>query len=150
LTNETFKANAMAFFKAVAIGGIAGGGPFMLLTVPLGIDSLIDSQVEVSILEAVYVMALPVLISIPVVLAFSIVIGLPLTIAFCKAGVDKGAHYVAAGTIFGAAPFVVASTMTPDATPLLVLSVFGALAGSASGWTWGRHRDEVTKPAPEP
>ncbi|MFB0612875.1 hypothetical protein [Aurantiacibacter poecillastricola] len=126
-----------AFCKAWLWGTFAGGGLFLVLTVPLGIAFAIDGLLLTGLLFAAY----PILISGAVTLAAMLVIGLPLTAALHRAARETVATYEKAGAVFG---FLLPVLALPvfDAEPgfSLFFAIFGLFAGLFAAHRWGRWR----------
>lgn len=68
------RTHAWAFAKAVAAGSLAGAGPMMLLTVPLGMFFILQDTSS-NLLDGLKMMFLPLMVSAPVVLASSVLVG---------------------------------------------------------------------------
>ena len=116
-------ADIRSFARSVAAGTIVGGGPFMLLTVPLAImDGFQPMTGKPNLTGDLYLAVLPILVSLATVLFGSIVIGIPSTIILRKRRLENRRRYVIIGV---AAGFLI---------PLLGLIVAGAEWGIAAEW----------------
>ena len=111
----------------------------MLATVPLGLALLFDEGQIGSLM----LMFAPLIITVPCVLVASIVFGLPLTACLSHLGKERGEYYVFAGTALGALPFIVLMFWKYASTDLGYIAVMGAIGGAATGWQWGRYRDDA-------
>lgn len=131
------RAALLAFAKAVLWGGVAGGLPFLLVTVPIGIAIVQDGQAG-----GFGVMLAPLLIAWPTTLGGMVMLGLPITWLLTRSGHERGRFYVLAGLIAGSLPFLMAG-LFPDGIGWMAFSIPGGLAGTVAGWHWGRHRDRV-------
>lgn len=123
-----------AFAKAVAAGSLAGAGPMMLLTVPLGLF-LAAQGTPPDILVGLKTMFLPLMVSTPVVLGSSVLIGVPTFLILRHRNLETQTVYAIAGTIMGAvAPVIMNLAMGGEAGGILLN--LGALAGGVTGWSW--------------
>ena len=136
------RSTVIAFAKAVLTGAFAAAAPYLLLTVPLGLNLLLDPSDPMGGLRGLIIMAAPLLFTLPIVLGASVLIGLPLTYLLSRAGREQGKHYVAAGFFAGALPLATMG-LWPEATTAIYFGVPGAFGGAVTGWSWGRYRDAL-------
>lgn len=125
------RTHAMAFAKAVTAGSLAGAGPMMLLTVPLGMV-LILQDTSSNLLTALRMMFLPLMVSAPVVLASSVLVGIPTFLVLRRKGLETKAVYAVAGTVMG----IVITNIAIGGEAGGILMNLGALAGGVTGWSW--------------
>lgn len=132
----------VAFLRAVALGALAGGVPYMIFSVPLGVSQTTFEDVPF----VLWLTFMPVILCGVVTLLSALVIGLPLTVILHKAGEESAGLYTFFGLMFGC--------LVPLATVLVVsgsweagafFTLPGILAGSVAGLSWGRWRQEVAE-----
>jgi hypothetical protein len=128
------RTHAMAFAKAVTAGSLAGAGPMMLLTVPLGMV-LILQDTSSNLLTALRMMFLPLMVSAPVVLASSVLVGIPTFLVLRRKGLETKAVYAVAGTVIGIAISVITNVAMGGEAGGILMNL-GALAGGVTGWSW--------------
>lgn len=131
------RAALIVLARAVLWGGMAGGLPFLLVTVPVGLAAIQDGQAG-----GIWIMLVPLWIAWPATLAGALAIGLPFTWLLARSGHERGRFYVLAGLIAGSLPFLTAG-LFPDGIGWMAFGIPGGLAGAVAGWHWGRHRDQV-------
>jgi len=133
--------SAKAFVRAAWWGALAGGGPFMVLTVPVAIGAM-D---EAAFVEPIYIALLPLLIAGSATLAGLVVIGLPLTWLLHRLRKESRKAYILLGGAAGfALPGVVLGFMEGAMGASVLLGIPGVLAGAVSGYVWGTWRAEET------
>ncbi len=131
-----------AFFRATLWGGFAGGGVFLLLTVPIGISLLIDGEIGGGISFAL----LPLIISGIGTLAGMVLIGLPLTIFLREYSREFQRTYAIVGAIGGLLlptiffGFLDGFHVETLGSAAITLGMFGVLAGGVAGNVWGSWR----------
>jgi hypothetical protein len=130
-----------AFIRSVVWGGFAGALPYLIFTIPVGLSLLFTEQTGLDGLIGLYVLMLPLLISMPTVLAAAVLLGLPLTALLIRLKREAGSIYLVAGFLLGAIPFLVLAVMD-DNMAIGFLAFSGGLGGGIAGSVWGRHRDE--------
>lgn len=124
--------------KSVAIGAIAGGGLPLIVTIPLGLSGGFEHLTSWP--SAIYLAALPLLISLAFVLPSLVIVGFPMSIALRKLNADSYDTYVACGVAFGLLEpaAVLVAIGAPDG---YWMCLFGALAGAATADTWWRSQE---------
>ena len=132
----------IALLKAVLWGGFAGAAPFLLFTVPFGMNLFAARQTDIGLFTAIWGMLFPLVVAWLGTLIGAIVVGLPVTRLLASSGLERGRFYILAGLIGGSLPFLLAG-LSPDTVWLMAFSIPGGLAGAVAGWHWGRHRDAV-------
>ncbi len=129
-----------ALVKAVLWGGFAGAAPFLLFTVPFGLNLFADRKADVALFAVVWGMVFPLILAWLGTLTGALAVGMPVTALLARSGRERGRFYILAGLVGGSLPFLVAG-LFPDRIGLMALAIPGGLAGSVAGWHWGRHRD---------
>ena len=128
---------ARACIKAIFWGSVTGGGPFLILTLPLGISLSASGELAMALAFAF----LPLIISGTVVIGAFVLLGLPLTAFLANEGDEKATTYATAGAGLGAIlPFAFGMSQG-NMIAGLVLAVPGGLAGLVTGSIWGRWRE---------
>lgn len=136
------RAEAMALTRAVLWGGFAGAAPFLLFTVPFGLNLFANQKADVAFFAVTWGMIFPLILAWLGTLIGALVVGLPVTALLARSGRERGRFYILAGLISGSLPFLVAG-LFPDQIGLMALAIPGGLAGSVAGWHWSRHRDAL-------
>ena len=127
------------FFAAVRRGTLTGGGPFMLLTVPIAIFDIGASDP----LHAVLVALSPLMISAGIVLTACVVIGLPVTWLFATLRIESVENYTAAGAFGGVALPISLAILSGDiGKGGEFVAILGIFAGAMTGYRWGRWREQ--------
>ena len=145
-----------SFFRATGWGAIAGGGFFMVFTVPFGLITLIAEGEPGGILVAL----LPLGIAFTGTLAGMIGLGIPLTALLSHLECERLGIYSAIG-IFGGlllpaffAAWLDGSFNSGSVSVGIFLGPFGAMAGGVCGNVWGAYRvtlaDQETAPSANP
>jgi hypothetical protein len=134
------KLDFSSFLKAVAAGTIAGGGPYLLFTVPVAIADAFEPMTgKLNIAGDLYLAALPVLVALPLVLFGSIVIGIPTAMILRRNNWEDLRHYVLIGATTGflipVAGLIVAGA---EWGPMVGFGAYGAFSGGITGLTWSR------------
>jgi hypothetical protein len=129
----------LAFARAVLWGSLAGGGPFLLLTVPVAIESPQWGRPE-----AIWIAAMPIAIAAAVVALAAAFFGVPLTAWLARQDDESRLAYVIAGLGVGALlPIALVAMLFGDAEAGAFLAIPGAFAGAVTGASWGRWREQV-------
>lgn len=139
---EGLPTGVRAFIRSVVWGGLAGALPYSIFTIPVGLSLLFTEQTGLDLFTGLYVVIIPLLISMPTVLVAAVLLGLPLTALLIRLKREAGSIYLVAGFLLGAIPFLVAAVMD-DNLAIGFLAFSGGLGGGITGAVWGRHRDEV-------
>jgi len=140
----TIDGQTNAFLRAWAAGTLAGGGPVMLMTVPMGVWSIAGGHV----FSGLFLAVLPLLIAGAATLTAMVVIGLPITALLHSKKKECPRIYGLAGAIFGfiIPPIVLVTFENADevfSTASAIFCIFGALAGTVTAVIWGRFRKEM-------
>ena len=135
---------ARAFAKAVFWGGVGAAVPGLLVTVPLGLNMLIEGDRTMGVAGSLYLIVMPLLVTWPLALGGMLLLGLPITWLFQRSGKENGRFYLLAGMVAGSLPFLLLG-LHPDFIGLMLASVPGGLGGIVAGWHWGRHRDAMLR-----
>jgi len=140
---------AWAFVRAVAMGSLAGAGPMMLLTLPLGVVVMVQDPSSTGIATGLKAMFIPLMISTPVVLGSSLLLGIPTFLFLRSRGMETRETYAIVGAVMGIAVTIAMNLVMGD-EPGGVFMYLGALAGGVTGWSWwrwtGRWPEEETWP----
>lgn len=136
------RATVNALVKTVLWGGFAGAAPFLLFTIPFGLNLFADRKADVAMFAVIWGMVFPLILAWLGTLIGALAVGLPVTALLARSGRERGRFYILAGLVGGSLPFLVAG-LFPDQIGLMALAIPGGLAGSVAGWHWGRHRDAV-------
>ena len=124
------------FAMAVLWGTTAGGGPFLLLTVPVAL-------VEMYRLPhwALYFATVPLLVAGLATMMAMLIIGVPLTLWLRHRGLEQCAIYTLLGANTGLVLPILLGWITDE--PMgFYLSFPGLIAGTAAAYRWGRWREE--------
>ncbi|WP_271078865.1 hypothetical protein [Aurantiacibacter sp. MUD61] len=126
-----------AFGVAVAAGTMAGGGPWLLLSIPLAIDRL----GTIGLLDAIRVMLAPLLFGAPFALLGMLTVGLGATRLLHHNSRESMLSYLAAGVIGGAIiALLFVLILSGELTEYPLFAIFSVLGGAGASLTWGRHR----------
>jgi hypothetical protein len=138
-TTSVVRPDIKSFCKAVGAGTIAGGGPYLFLTVPLAVGDLfspIDGTPNV--FRDLYLAGLPVLVALALVLSGSIVIGIP-TAMILRKGPDQLGRYVLIGITTGLLiPLLGSRVAGAEWGPAVGMGIFGAVSGGVTALTWSK------------
>lgn len=128
-----------AFARAVVVGACAGGGPFLLFTLPIALDRIGRNGFD----EILFVATLPIQIAGATVFAAMILCGLPLTAWLAREEREDPQTYAAIGIGLGIAiPIVVFTAL--DSTGLgFFFAGPGSFAGFVTARSWGRWREKI-------
>ncbi|RVU07068.1 hypothetical protein EOE18_03705 [Novosphingobium umbonatum] len=125
-----------AFAKSVLCGAVIGCAPFLMVTFVSAIAVALDGgHGDGNLRGMLWFAFLPLMISFPIVLATSLIFGLPLTLFLRMRGLESGDAYRGAGIALGSV-IPVAGAVILHAPGVYVLSIFGAIAGAATGHIW--------------
>ena len=119
------------------MGTLAGGAPFLCVTVPLAILNMFGARHDVP--ASLYLAVLPLIVAFAAVLPAGIVIGIPVSWALTKFKAESLELYVLSGLLFGAA-IVLAVLLSIKATQGYWLCFLGAGSGAATAGTWWQSR----------
>ncbi|MCB2067020.1 MAG: hypothetical protein KDE15_10330 [Erythrobacter sp.] len=141
IDESPFSPHVIAFARAVLWGTIAGGGIFLLVSVPVAIAALIDGY----IVQAVGVALLPLGISGAGTLAGMLLLGLPVTAILHALNRETARNYALAGTVLGLVSPAAMMAIAGDSDETLIgfgmfLGLFGLMAGGVSSNIWGQWR----------
>ena len=134
--------------RAVGWGGLVGGGPFMIFTVPIGVMTLADANDLLGgMFGGLWLAISPVLIAGAVALGAMAVLGLPLTALLKNFRRESGRAYAVAGGALGLLiPSGIGIALDGGEAGLwfgLLLGLPGLLAGVTTGSVWGGWRESV-------
>ncbi|MBH5321617.1 hypothetical protein [Aurantiacibacter sediminis] len=126
-----------AFCAAVAAGTMGGGGPWLLLSIPLAIDRL----GTIGLLDAIRVMLAPLLFGAPFALLGMLTVGLGATRVLHHISRESILSYLAVGAIGGAIiALLFVLILSGELTEYPLFAIFSVLGGAGASLTWGRHR----------
>lgn len=150
IDDRIFTAAIRAFLRAVKWGAIAGGGIWLLMTVPIGVGMALDGEAG----PGLGVALMPLAIAGAGSLAGMLLIGLPLTALLRELRNERCATYALVGMIAGfIAPSLVVALLENfnpfESSFGLFLGIFGAISGGVAGHVWGSWREQL-QPQPEP
>ena len=129
---------SFAFVRAVSWGSLAGGGPFVAITLPGALAAPEWS------LEAAWLLAMPIVIAAVVVTLAATLIGLPLTAWLAHCNDEDRMTYVIAGLGFGALlPMALGLALFGNWGMGAFLALPGVFAGTVTGASWGRWRERI-------
>ena len=127
--------------RAMLFGSLAGGGPFMLITVAIAFESSSNS-----LTETLALLFMPLLIAAAIVVPAFLLIGLPLTALYRRQNMEKRRIYGFSGLITGLlVPFAIVTIIMGELGVgfAALLSLPGALAGFITGFVWGGWRESL-------
>lgn len=140
-----------AFFRAIGLGAVAGGGLFLLVTMPAGLMMIMSDGEPAGLLVSV----LPLIVALFGTLAGMICLGLPLTGLLRYLGQERAAIYTTVGLVGGfLLPGLISAMFDAgDYSATIAFAVFvglfGAIAGSVTANTWGTYRESVANRDPD-
>lgn len=134
--------------RAVCLGALAGGGPFLLITVPASLATLLDTPPDTGMLLAVFFGVSPLLYAAMASFAGLVIFGFPLTAWLHRLGKESARTYRFAGLSIGfLLPLWIVALLTGFAGNLLpfglLLAVLGAAAGQTTAAVWGSWRESM-------
>ena len=133
------KGAILTFVRAVFWGSLSGGGPFLLLTVPLSLIYFEWARPQ----DSLWIAIMPIMISGAIVVPTALCVGLPLTAALAALTRENQAQYVFAGLMLGLLVPVAITLAWGGSAFGAWLSLPGALAGLVTAAVWGHWREEV-------
>lgn len=135
------KSNLYQLTRAVGWGALVGGGPYMVMTLPIGLIGLFNSE----ILRGLYFAFIPLVIALAVTLSAAVLIGLPLTAILHHLHRESRLVYGSSGVLFGIAIPLIFLLLTEDNTTVgIIMALSGGVAGMTTGTLWGGWREKVT------
>ena len=125
-----------AFVRAVLHGAVAAAAPMLVITLVMEVISMFDlGRPGGNLWPSLYLMALPLIVTLPLVLAASLLIGLPLTILLKRTDRESERAYMACGAVAGfLIPIVGLLAMAAPSGYWVAL--LGAFGGAITGRTW--------------
>ena len=133
------KDGILAFVRAVSWGSLAGGGPFLIITVPISLQTSEWWQTE-----ALWLAVMPMVVAAAVVALTATFLGLPLTAWLARQQDEDRMTYVVAGLGSGIlVPIALVLALFGDWEMGAILAIPGAFAGTVTGTSWGRWREKV-------
>jgi hypothetical protein len=134
--------------RAVCWGALAGGGPFLIITVPVSLAALFDDSLGAEKPLVLFFAVSPLLCAALASFAGLVFIGMPLTTYLHRLGEESARTYRAAGLGFGfLLPLLVAALLTGfsgDLFPFgLLFAALGAAAGRTTAAVWGSWRESI-------
>ncbi|MWV28815.1 hypothetical protein [Aurantiacibacter rhizosphaerae] len=141
-----------SFFRATGWGAVAGGGFFLVFTVPAGLTAMISQGDPQGLLLGL----LPLGIALAGTLIGMLLIGLPLTALLRQFRRERAPIFAAVGMVGGLVlPMLFAALLEGafNSGTLWIgffFGLFGALAGGVCGKIWGSYREDVARAADGP
>lgn len=135
----------LTFIRAVFWGSLAGGGPFLFITVPIALTAFDPSQPEMMI----WIAFMPLVVAGAVVLLATIFFGLPLTALLAYLKKEQPETYVFAGFGVGALLPILLLWDGSGIGSSTLLSLAGAAAGGVTAWIWSGWRKQVVSRSTE-
>lgn len=130
----------LAFARAVFWGSLAGGGPFMLITVPVALQMPVWSP------GVLWLAVMPLVIAAAVVALATAFLGLPLTAWLANREDENRMPYVLAGLGLGTLlPIALIPALFGGWEAGAFLALPGAFAGTVTGASWGRWRERIAE-----
>ena len=128
------------FIKAVLVGSIAGGSPFLLFTIPLALTFLFEPDFgEVEIVGSVWLAIAPAVIAMLFVQPSSLIIGLPLTAILTRRDQESVTAYAFAGGASGTL-IILAFLAITDSMVVSWACLIGTFSGAVTGHVWAISR----------
>ena len=125
-----------AFFKAVALGSLAGAAIPSFATIGLAIMTLGDVFAgKMSIFQTLYLAFVPLVVAIPIVFCSALVLGVATTAALSAAKLESLENYCFAGVVFGAL-VPLAILISIGAERGFLIAIFGMIGGLVTARTW--------------
>lgn len=126
-----------SFSKAVAAGTVAGGGPYLFVTVPLAVGELLAGELDIS--RSLYLATLPLIVALVLVLSGSVIVGIPTAIILSRRHWETLGRYVLIGATAGVLiPFVGLLLMGGEWDSALAMGILGAFSGSVTAFVWAK------------
>jgi hypothetical protein len=129
----------LPFLRAGFWGSVAGGGPFMLLTVPIAV---LDRPWTEPVMNF-WVAILPLAICAAFVFSALLCLGLPLTAFLSHVGRERADTYALGGAVLGALLPIPASYATGDGGAGIFFAIPGTISGLVTAMVWGRWRENL-------
>jgi hypothetical protein len=146
-TETIMKAAILTFIRAMFWGSAVGGGPFLLLTVPIAIAAVWSEPWMIWI--AIY----PIMVAGAFVVPASVLLGLPLTAWLAHRKAESATTYAITGLSLGALiPIAISLGLGDEGLGVgtLFLAVPGSVAGTTTGMIWGQWREDLANRAELP
>jgi hypothetical protein len=125
-----------AFFKAVALGSLAGAALPSVGTIILATMTLEDVFAgKMSIFQTLYLAGLPLLVAVPIVFVSALVLGVATTFALSAAKLESPRNYCYVGAVFGAL-IPLAILIWIDAEGGFWIAILGTIGGIVTARTW--------------
>lgn len=137
-TTSAVRPDIRSFCKAVAAGTIAGGGPYLFITVPLAVGDLFKPiNRKPAVLSDLYLASLPLLVALVLVLFGSIAIGIPTIAILRRTNSDKSGRCVLVGVTGGLLiPLLGLLSTGVEWRQALGIGALGAVSGGVTALTW--------------
>lgn len=141
-----------AFVRAVLYGALAAAAPVLVVTVTLGIASMLDGgwRGDGKLAPSLWLAVLPLVVTLPLVLAASLLVGLPLTMLLRRFGRESELAYTTCGAVAGCL-IPIGGLLAMAAPSGHWTALLGAFGGAVTGRTWwsaARTRDVRQTSAP--
>lgn len=120
-----------AFFKAVCQGTLAGGLPFMAITVPIAVSGDLD------LLSAIYLAGLPIGVAFTLVLVSGLLVGLPINVMLQRHRIASGGAYLVAGSRAGCL-VLLAILFASGGVADFSTAALGAFSGAMTARSWAK------------
>ena len=128
------------FIKAVLVGSLAGGSPFLLFTIPLALTFVFEPDFGgVGIVGSVWFAVAPAVIAMLFVLPASLLIGLPLTAILARNEQESVTAYAFAGGASGTLIILAILALT-DSMAASWACLIGTFSGAVTGHVWAISR----------
>ena len=143
LSDRIVLTSLIQFLRAVACGGLAGSGIFLIFSVPFGVGIVLKGEP----IRGLLVAAFPFGIATAGTFAGMILVGLPVTFLLHRYHREFARGYRTLGGVAGFALFMLISFILEGlkietALAGAVFSLFGMLSGAAAGHVWGKWREQ--------
>ena len=134
------KLDVASFSKAVAAGTVAGGAPYLFLTVPLAVGDLIQPLTgQGDFGGSLYLAVLPLLIALALVLFGCVIIGVPTVMLLRRHNREGLLPYLLAGVSAGfLIPIVGVVAAGGEWAGAFALAALGAFSGGVTAFVWSR------------
>ncbi len=142
MTDEEMSQLIGSLFRAIGWGAFAGGGFFLILTIPAAMLGIVNTGKPAALLFAIF----PLAVALAGTAIGMIVIGLPLTALLRHFRREQAPTYARVGMVAGGLlPFTILSLAKGTDSAALALSLFfglfGTIAGGVTGNIWGEFRE---------
>lgn len=135
---SSLKAHVVAFFRAVGIGALAGAGPVLLLTFPLGLLSSGDPNGNIF---GIWIAILPLVVSFSADLCASVFVGLPTFYFLKETNTESVERYTSVGFFAGGLPSIAFALLDTSSFFIVTVGILGVVAGGVTGNIWGKFRE---------